>query len=197
MKNKTIYNKFINWQKNNCYLISFKKVKIADSMLYEHDMNDSENYVNVNSLSYGNQQLASIGETPLRNFYKNSKSIPLKQIKLFGNADYEIGGTSGLIYNYDSPINNFSNTSPSYIHQLRQQQNLNYNKYQQANLGLSNSSYFSGPIQYQQLARGLRINSANNYLNNRDDSSMNRAGESSYRSSSNFPIKYTTLPNKG
>ena len=99
--------------KINCYLISFKKVKIADPMLYEQDTNDSENYVNVNSLSYGNQQLASIGETPLRNFYKNSKSIPLKQIKLFGNADYDIGGTNGLIYNYDTPINNF-NIKPRY-----------------------------------------------------------------------------------
>ena len=164
-------------------------------MLFEQDSNDAENYVNVSS--YNNQHLTESAENPFRSFYRKSKSIPLKQIQLFGNLDFDHGFNNGLTYNIDTQINNsnFSTTSPNYIHQLRQQQNLNYNKYQQATLGLSNSTYFNGPLQYQQLARGLRINSANNYMNERDNNSISRTGESSYRS--NPSLKYAPLPNKG
>ena len=126
----------------------------------------------------------------MRNYYKKSKTIPFKQINLFGNIENDSGG-SNLNYNGNNNNNsNLSNTSPHYVQQLRQQQNLQYNKYHQTT---PNHVYYNNPtMQYQQLAKGLRINSANSSV----DNNSTGARDSPYRPAQNLTSSYSNFTNR-
>ena len=171
-------------------------------MQFEQETNDGGDYLNENnqnnllgSSSYGQQAFLDFGNSgPMRNYYKKSKSIPFRQINLYGNIEQDFGingnniGGGGQMYsNHHSTNSNLNVTSSSYIQQLRQQQSLQYSKYQQSHLNTAPTSsqfYSSQPnIQYQQLARGLRINSASSTI---DNSTGNNANNNySYRDSTN------------
>lgn len=126
-----------------------KNVRFLGVDLFKSDSNDEDSQQDDQSMS-NNQAITSES----RSYYRKSRSIPFKQINLYGNFEND----SALIVTSPSAQQRQQKQQEQQQQQINQKsQNQNQFFVNSTNNGANNTPV---TLQYQQLARGLRINSA-------------------------------------
>ena len=143
-----------------------KNVRFLGVDLFKSDSNDEDSQQDEQSMS-NNQAITNES----RSYYRKSRSIPFKQINLYGNFEND----SALIVTSPSAQQRQQKQQEQQQQQQINQKSQNQNQFfvNSANNGANNTAV---TLQYQQLARGLRINSATHEQRSSKNSSNAHTG---------------------